>query len=47
MKSLKQHIQESFKIGRNKMTYYNYFPKTKDELREIIEERLKKILMRI
>jgi len=40
MKSLKQHIKESFKIGKNKMVKYNYsfFPKSKRELQEIIKE---------
>jgi len=44
MKSLKQHIKESFKIGKNKMVNntYNYYPKNKKELKEIIKERLAK-----
>ena len=38
MKSLKHYIQEKLIIKKNK---YNYFPKTKKELRDIIEQRIK------
>ena len=38
MKSLKSYIQEKLVIKKNK---YKYFPKTKEELREIIENRIK------
>ena len=38
MKSLKSYIQEKLVIKKNK---YKYFPKTKEELREIIEKRIK------
>jgi len=36
MKSLKQHIQESFKIGKNKMIDYLFTPKNKEELQYYI-----------
>jgi len=43
MVTLKQYIKESFKIGRNKMAdIYNYHPKTKDELKDILIEKLEK-----
>ena len=38
MKSLKSYIQEKLIIKKSK---YNYFPQTKEELREIIEKRIK------
>ena len=38
MKSLVYYIQEKLVIKKNK---YKYFPKTKEELREIIENRIK------
>ena len=41
MKSLKHYIQEKLIIKKNKMSYYKYFPKSKKELREIIENRIK------
>jgi len=42
MKSLRQYIKESFKIGRNKMAdIYNYYPETRDELQKIIMDRVK------
>ena len=37
MKSLKSYIQEKLVIKKNK---YNYFPKTKEELKDIILERI-------
>ena len=39
MKSLTHYIQEKLVIKKNK---YNYFPQTKEELRNIIEQRMKK-----
>ena len=39
MKSLKSYIKEKFKIKNKK---YNYFPKTKEELKDIIKQRIKK-----
>ena len=38
MKSLKNYIQEKLTISKN--NNYKYFPKTKQELRKIIEERI-------
>jgi len=38
MKSLHQHIKESFKISKNKM--YNFRPKTKEELQHIIYDEI-------
>ena len=43
MKSLKNFINEGFKLGKNKVsktTERKYFPKNIDELREILYERL-------
>ena len=48
MKTLIQHIQEAFKLGDDNFKIgdekqkYKYFPKDKNELRKIIEERLEK-----
>ena len=41
MKSLTHYIQEKLIIKKNKSTDYKYFPKTKDELKTIIEKRVK------
>ena len=41
MKSLKSYIQEKLIIKKNKVTNYKYFPQTKDELKEIIKQRIK------
>ena len=44
MKSIKQHIKEALKINsKSKVikTNYKYFPKTKEELKAIIEQRIK------
>ena len=38
MKSLKSYIQEKLVIKKSK---YNYFPKTKEELKDIINQRIK------
>ena len=43
MKSIKQHINEALKINsKSKVvkTDFKYFPKTKDELKEIIKQRI-------
>ena len=40
MKSLVQFIQEKLVIKKNKDTNYKYFPKTKAELKELINKRL-------
>ena len=40
MKSLTQYISEKLVINKNKTQNYKYFPKTKKELREIIEQRI-------
>ena len=43
MKSIKQHINEALKINsKSKVvkTDFKYFPKTKDELKEIINQRI-------
>ena len=44
MKTLKQHIDEALKIGSNlsEWSAYSCQPKTKDELKEIIKERISK-----
>ena len=41
MKSLTHYIQEKLIIKRNKKANYKYFPETKEELKEIIEKRIK------
>ena len=43
MKSLKSYIQEKLTIKKStiKKRKYNYFPKTKEELRDIILQRIK------
>ena len=40
MKSLTKYIQEKLVI-KNKSNNYEYFPKTKEELRDIIKQRIK------
>ena len=44
MKTLKQHINESLKIGKNLSEWSSYScqPKTKDELKKIINDRISK-----
>ena len=44
MKTLKQHIDEALKIGKNlsKLSIYSCQPKTTKELRKIINERISK-----
>ena len=41
MKSLTNYIQEKLIIKKNKRIDYKYFPETKGELRDIIEQRIK------
>ena len=41
MKKLNQYIQEKFILNKNTKPIYNYYPKTREELIEILEERLK------
>ena len=41
MKSLENYIQEKLIIKKNKSANYKYFPQTKEELKEIIENRIK------
>ena len=41
MKSLAQFIQEKLIIKKTKINSYNYFPKTKEELKDIIKQRIK------
>ena len=44
MKTLKQHINEALKIGKDlsEWSAYSCQPKTKDELKEIINDRISK-----
>ena len=41
MKSLKSYIQEKLIIKKNKTINYKYFPETREELKNIIKERIK------
>ncbi len=41
MKSLTNYIQEKLVIKKNKRIDYKYFPQTKKELKDIIEQRIK------
>ena len=41
MKSLTQFIQEKLVIKKNKAINYKYFPETKEELQDIIKQRIK------
>ena len=41
MKSLTHYIQEKLIIKKNKTASYNYFPETKEELQDIIKQRIK------
>ena len=45
MKTLKQHIDEALKIGKNlsKFSAYSCQPKTKQELTELIDERVSRL----
>ena len=42
MKSLAQYISEKPVIKKNKTPDYKYFPKTKEELKDLIKKRIKK-----
>ena len=41
MKSLTHYIQEKLIIKKSKISEYKYFPKTKEELKDIIEKHIK------
>ena len=41
MKSLVHYIQEKLIIKKNKSANYNYFPESKEELQNIIKQRIK------
>ena len=41
MKNLKQYITEKLKITKDNISIFKYHPKTKRELRQIIEEHIK------
>ena len=41
MKSLTRYVQEKLVIKKSKNKNYKYSPKTKEELREIVEQRIK------
>ena len=38
MKAINTYLTEKLKIGKSTKSQYNYFPKDKNELREILEE---------
>ena len=42
MKSFKQHIFEKLKVGVRNTTKHTLFPKTKDELKQMIEDEISK-----
>ena len=42
MKSFKQHILEKLKVSVRNITKYTLFPKTKDELQEMIKNEISK-----
>ena len=37
MKTIQQHISERLQLNKDRVHQYEYFPKTKEELRDIIE----------
>lgn len=41
MKQLKEFINEKLHVGNYKKQEYNYFPKTREELKQIIEDLIK------
>ena len=41
MKTLQHYITEKILINKNSKIAYNYYPKTKDELEDIIKQRIK------
>ena len=42
MKSFKQHILEKLKINKKDFVEHTLFPKTKDELKQMIKDEIKK-----
>ena len=42
MKSIQTHINERLKLNRDRVQHYEYFPETKKELRDIIENLIDK-----
>ena len=40
MKTLQRYITEKILINKNSKIAYNYYPKTKDELKDIIDKRI-------
>ena len=40
MKTLQNYITEKILINKNSKLAYNYYPKTKDELKDIIDQRI-------
>ena len=42
MKSFKQHIFEKLKVSARNTTKHTLFPKTKDELKRMIEDEISK-----
>ena len=40
MKTLQNYITEKILINKNSKIVYNYYPKTKDELEDIIDQRI-------
>ena len=42
MKAINAYINEKFQVSKDNIRPYNYYPKTKEELRKILEERLTK-----
>ena len=41
MKNLKDIIQERLHINKDTVNYYNYHPKTRDELKELVDKLIK------
>ena len=41
MKTLQRYITEKILINKNSKIAYNYYPKTKDELKNIIKQKIK------
>ena len=40
MKAISTYITEKFQVSKDDIRVYKYYPQTKDELREILEDRL-------
>ena len=47
MKSVKQYILEKLKVGVRNTTEYTVFPKTREELKQMINDEISKSLKRI